>query len=102
MDEHQMKGNQMNDLIQMAREAGAIPIHERPKQVALVGDEVIERFAQLVNKKAVEDEREAWVGATEHLRDAYKMALHGHIQESTAHFDLYVEARRKMETTLDW
>lgn len=37
-----------DDIIRMAREAGAIPIHERPKELAVVGNENIERFAALV------------------------------------------------------
>jgi hypothetical protein len=49
----------MKTVIEMAREAGAIPIHKKPKDVALVGIDAIERFAQLVAKKAVEAEREA-------------------------------------------
>ena len=45
----------MKTLIEMAREAGAIHIHERPKEFAIVGNETIERFAELVRA----DEREA-------------------------------------------
>lgn len=45
-----------DDIIRMAREAGAIPIHGNPKDVALVGIENIERFAQLVAKKTASDE----------------------------------------------
>jgi hypothetical protein len=44
-----------NDIIRMAREAGAIPIHKSPKEFAVVGNEAIERFAELVRA----DEREA-------------------------------------------
>ena len=36
------------DIIKMAREAGAIPIHKDYSQKALVGNENIERFAALV------------------------------------------------------
>ena len=45
----------MKTVIEMAREAGAIPIHKSPKEVAVVGNEAIERFAELVRA----DEREA-------------------------------------------
>ena len=45
----------MKTVIEMAREAGAIHIHERPKEFAVVGNEAIERFAELVRA----DEREA-------------------------------------------
>jgi hypothetical protein len=38
----------MKTVIEMAREAGAIHIHERPKEFAVVGNEAIERFAELV------------------------------------------------------
>lgn len=33
-------------IIKLAREAGAVHIHERPKELALVGNEAIERFFQ--------------------------------------------------------
>ena len=36
------------DIIRKAREAGAIPIHRKPKEFAVVGNEAIERFAALV------------------------------------------------------
>jgi hypothetical protein len=45
----------MKTVIEMAREAGAIPIHKDYKQQALVGNENIERFAELVRA----EEREA-------------------------------------------
>ena len=45
----------MKTVIEMAREAGAIPIHKSPKEVAVVGNEALERFAELVRA----DEREA-------------------------------------------
>lgn len=45
----------MKTVIEMALEAGAIRIHERPKEFAVVGNEAIERFAELVRA----DEREA-------------------------------------------
>ena len=53
----------MKTVIEMAREAGAIHIHERPKEFAVVGNEAIERFAELVRADAIADaverEREA-------------------------------------------
>ena len=53
----------MKTVIEMAREAGAIHIFERPKEFAVVGNEAIERFAELVRADAIADaverEREA-------------------------------------------
>ena len=51
----------MKTIIEMAREAGAIHIHERPKEFAVVGNEVIERFAELVRA----DERELLAAESE-------------------------------------
>lgn len=48
-----------DEIIEMAKQAGAIPIHEKPKDVALVGIENIERFAKLVTAAAASKEREA-------------------------------------------
>lgn len=45
----------MKTVIEMAKQAGAIPIHKSPKEVAVVGNEAIERFAELVRA----DERNA-------------------------------------------
>ncbi len=45
----------MRDMIDMAREAGAIHIHERPKEFALVGNDSIKAFEAIVRA----DEREA-------------------------------------------
>jgi ABC-type enterochelin transport system substrate-binding protein len=45
----------MKTVIEMAKQAGAIPIHKSPKEVAVVGNEAIERFAEL----ACADERNA-------------------------------------------
>jgi hypothetical protein len=53
-----------NDIIRMAREAGAIHIHKSPKEFAVVGNEAIERFAALVRI----DEREKRDEAIELLR----------------------------------
>lgn len=36
------------DITRMAREAGAIHIHQNPKEFAVVGNQTIERFAALV------------------------------------------------------
>jgi hypothetical protein len=44
----------MRDTIDMAREAGAIHIHERPKEFAIVGNDSIKAFEALVRA----DERE--------------------------------------------
>ena len=43
----------MRNTIEMAREAGAIHIHKKPKEVAIVGNEAIKAFEDLVR----EDER---------------------------------------------
>lgn len=37
-----------DEIIRLAREAGGIPIHKQPKEVAVVGNEAVERFAALV------------------------------------------------------
>jgi hypothetical protein len=50
----------MKTVIEMAREAGAIRIHERPKEFAIVGNEAIERFAELVRA----DEQKKWQDQT--------------------------------------
>ena len=48
----------MKTIMEMALEAGAIHIHERPKEFAIVGNEAITRFAALVSKDAAAKERE--------------------------------------------
>jgi hypothetical protein len=45
----------MRDTIELAREAGAIHIHEKPKEFALVGNDSIKNFEALARA----DEREA-------------------------------------------
>ena len=45
----------MRDTIDMAREAGAIHIHDRPKEFALVGNDSLKAFEAFVRA----DEREA-------------------------------------------
>ena len=47
------------DIIRMAKEAGAIHIHGNPKEFALAGNKEIERFAALVASAAQAKEREA-------------------------------------------
>jgi hypothetical protein len=42
----------MIDIERLARKTGAIPVHEKPKQLAIVGQENIERFAGLVLEAA--------------------------------------------------
>ena len=48
----------MKTTLEMAREAGAIHIHKRPKEFAIVGNEAITRFAALVSEAAAAKERE--------------------------------------------
>jgi hypothetical protein len=48
----------MKTVIEMAREAGAIRIHEAPREFALVGNAEIEHFAELV--RADEREKYKW------------------------------------------
>ena len=48
----------MRDTIDMAREAGAIHIHERPKEFAIVGNDSIKAFEALV--RADEQEKYKW------------------------------------------
>jgi hypothetical protein len=49
----------MRDTIDMAREAGAIHIHGKPKEFAIVGNDSIKAFEALVRADAIADEREA-------------------------------------------
>jgi hypothetical protein len=48
----------MRDTIDMAREAGAIHIHKRPKEFAIVGNDSIKAFEALV--RADEQEKYKW------------------------------------------
>jgi hypothetical protein len=48
----------MDKTIDMAREAGAIHIHERPKEFAIVGNDSIKAFEALV--RADEQEKYKW------------------------------------------
>ena len=50
----------MKTVIEMAREAGAIHIHQKPKEFAVVGTEALKRFAELARA----DERKKWEGQT--------------------------------------
>ena len=65
----------MRDTIDMAREAGAIHIHERPKEFAIVGNDSIKAFEALVRA----DEREACAKvcdeADDPMNDFYENAL---------------------------
>jgi hypothetical protein len=49
----------MDKTIYMAREAGAIHIHERPKEFAIVGNDSIKAFEALVRADERSVEREA-------------------------------------------
>ena len=53
----------MRDTIDMAREAGAIHIHERPKEFALVGNDTIKAFEALIRA----DQREIDANVCESL-----------------------------------
>jgi hypothetical protein len=48
----------MRNTIDMAREAGAIHIHEKPKEFAIVGNDNIKAFEALVRADAIAGERE--------------------------------------------
>lgn len=48
-----------DEIIEMAKQAGAIPVHKDPKNKALVGNENIEAFAKLVAERTAAKEREA-------------------------------------------
>lgn len=47
------------DIIRMAREAGATWVHGKPKEKVLVGNDAIERFFQAAYDKGRTDEHEA-------------------------------------------
>jgi hypothetical protein len=59
------KGEHMKTTIELAREAGAIHIHERPKEFAIVGNDSIKAFEALVRA----DEREACAKVCEELAE---------------------------------
>jgi hypothetical protein len=50
-----------NEIIDMARQATAIPMHKDFNQLVLIGNENIEAFAKLVAEAAASKEREAVV-----------------------------------------
>jgi hypothetical protein len=59
----------MRDTIELAREAGAIHIHEKPKEFALVGNDSIKNFEALVRA----DEREACAKVCDELHWTWHM-----------------------------
>ena len=64
----------MRDTIDMAHEAGAIPIHKQPKEFALVGNDNLKAFEALVRA----DEREACAKVCEGFADGNKWSdAHG-------------------------
>ena len=63
----------MKTVIEMAREVGAIHIHQKPKEFAVVGNEALKRFAELVRADAIADEREACANVCEEQEE-----LRGH------------------------
>ena len=60
------------EIIRMAREAGAIPIHKRPKELAVVGNENIERFFQAAYAAGQAAEREACAKVCESMEYEFK------------------------------
>jgi hypothetical protein len=54
-----------DEILKMAKQAGAIPIHKKPKDVALVGMENINAFVKLVAAQAAAKEREACANTCE-------------------------------------
>ena len=68
------------DIIAMAREAGAIHIHKSPKEFALVGNEAIERFAELVRA----DERNSWPAEMEAMERQVNILTDALAQEREA------------------
>jgi hypothetical protein len=74
----------MRDTIDMAREAGAIHIHGKPKEFAIVGNDNIKDFEALVRA----DEREACAAECERM-----MMYTGGRQESAVHQDVWAAAK---------
>jgi hypothetical protein len=69
------------DIIRMAREVGAIHIHGRPNEFAIVGNDSIKAFAALVAAA----EREACALIAEKQRYAMHISLTSHpVQNGTA------------------
>jgi len=50
-----------DEIIEMARQAGAIPIHGKPKDLALVGIEKLETFAKLVRNDYSNKHAQLWL-----------------------------------------
>ena len=65
------------DVIAMAREAGAMHIHMKPKEFALVGNETIKRFAALIAAA----ERDKWMERTAVLIRGEREACAGECDE---------------------
>ena len=63
----------MRDTIDMAREAGAIHIHGKPKEFAIVGNEALKAFEALVRA----DEREACAKVCESEAEMFKSCAYG-------------------------
>jgi len=63
----------MKTTIELAREAGAIPIHRKPKEFAIVGNESIKAFEALVRA----DEREACAKVCESEAEMFKSCAYG-------------------------
>ena len=61
-----------DEIIEMARQAGAIPVHKDPKNKALVGNENIEAFAKLVEERIAAKERKEMA---EHCVEITRMAV---------------------------
>jgi hypothetical protein len=59
----------MKTTIDMAREAGAIHIHENPREFAIVGNDSIKEFEALVRA----DEREKFCAVLRQLHDSYSL-----------------------------
>ena len=62
----------MRDTIDMAREAGAIPIHKQPKEFALVGNDNLKAFEALVRADERTECAEHYIGI---MRNAIKEAV---------------------------
>jgi hypothetical protein len=58
----------MRDTIDMAREAGAVHIHMKPKEFAIVGNDSIKAFEALVRA----DEREACAKVCDDKHDTWR------------------------------
>jgi hypothetical protein len=79
----------MKTTIDMAREAGAIHIHERPKEFALVGNESIKAFESLVRA----DEREACAKVADKISDKYGWGYSGNEVDTADEIAAAIRAR---------